>query len=33
MGEDLEYHVIQIKFNHLVSENVHMIINLPTKRN
>jgi len=25
-------HAIQIKFNHLVEENVHMIINLPTKR-
>jgi len=26
------YHVIRIKFNHLVEENVHMITNLPTKR-
>jgi len=26
------YYVIQIKFNYLVEENVHMIINLPTKR-
>jgi len=26
------YHVIQIKFNQLVEENVRMIINLPTKR-
>ena len=26
------YRVIQIKFNQLVDENVHMIINLPTKR-
>ena len=26
------YHVIQTKFNQLVEENVHMIINLPTKR-
>ena len=25
------YHVIQTKFNQLVEENVHMIINLPTK--
>ena len=25
-------HVIQIKCNHLVEENVHMIISLPTKR-
>jgi len=26
------YHVIQIKFNQLIEENVHRIINLPTKR-
>jgi len=26
------YPVIQTKFNQLVEENVHMIINLPTKR-
>jgi len=26
------YHVIRLKFNQLVLENVHMIINLPTKR-
>ena len=26
------YQAIQIKFNQLVEENVHMIINLPTKR-
>jgi len=31
MGEDLPY-VIQIKFNQLVYENVHMIINLLAKR-
>jgi len=26
------YHVIQIKLNQLVEENVYVIINLPTKR-
>jgi len=26
------YRVIQTKFNELVEENVHMIINRPTKR-
>ena len=26
------YHVVQIKFDQLVYENVHVIINLPTKR-
>jgi len=26
------YHVTQIKFNRLVYENVHVIINLPTER-
>jgi len=26
------YRVIQTKFNQLVEENVHMIVNLPTKR-
>ena len=26
------YHVIQTEFNQLVEENVHMIINPPTKR-
>jgi len=25
-------HVIRIKFNELIEENVHVIINLPTKR-
>jgi len=26
------YHVIQTKFDQLVEDSVHMIINLPTKR-
>jgi len=26
------YHVIETKLNQLVEENVHVIINLPTKR-
>jgi len=26
------YHVIQVKFNHLVKENAHMIIKVLTKR-
>ena len=26
------FHVIQIEFDQLVEENVHMMINLPTKR-
>jgi len=26
------YHVIRIKFNQSVDENVHMIVNLPTER-
>ena len=25
------YHVIQIKFNRLVQDNIHVIIDLPTK--
>ena len=26
------YHVTQTKFNQLVEENIHMIVNLPAKR-
>ena len=26
------YHVIEIKFNQFVKENVHVIVSLPTKR-